>query len=105
MPELYFSWIQLLWHKSKDVLEWVDMVNGGKETQAGPLVDSPLPSNSQFLNVIESVFSGLAKAVITIVTTSHARRGRRQSTAISESGIGTFDRIRNVRETKFGAKS
>lgn len=47
------------------MLEWVDAVNGRKEMQAGPLVElAPLPSNSQFLNVIESVFSGLAKAVI-----------------------------------------
>ena len=62
---LYFSWDSASWHKSKDVLEWVDTVNGGKDSQAGPLVElAPLPSNSQFLNVIESVFSGLAKAVI-----------------------------------------
>ena len=36
------------------------VVNGG-----GPLVETaPLPAGAQFLNVIESVFSGMARAII-----------------------------------------
>ena len=36
-----------------------------KEALAGPIVDlAPLPAGAQFLNVIESVFSGMARAVI-----------------------------------------
>src|ERR1700716_4183056 len=32
---------------------------------AGPIVDlAPLPAGAQFLNVIESVFSGMARAII-----------------------------------------
>jgi hypothetical protein len=32
---------------------------------AGPIIETvPLPSGAQFLNVIESVFSGMARAII-----------------------------------------
>jgi hypothetical protein len=36
-----------------------------KGETAGPVVDlAPLPAGAQFLNVIESVFSGMAPAII-----------------------------------------
>jgi len=36
-----------------------------KGTVAGPVVElAPLPAGAQFLNVIESVFSGMARAII-----------------------------------------
>jgi transposase len=36
---LYFSWDSASWHKSKDVLDWVDRVNSGKEADGGPQVE------------------------------------------------------------------
>jgi hypothetical protein len=45
------------------VAEHNDAINKGDV--AGPLVAlAPLPAGAQFLNVIESVFSGMARAVI-----------------------------------------
>jgi transposase len=64
---IYLSWDAASWHMSKmlytHVAEHNDAVTKG--AVAGPLVDlAPLPSGAQFLNVIESVFSGMARAVI-----------------------------------------
>jgi len=45
----------------------VDAINArrGESVSSGPTVElAPLPSGAQFLNVIESVFSGMARAVI-----------------------------------------
>jgi transposase len=64
---IYLSWDAASWHMSKmlyaRVAEHNDAItNGGV---AGPLVAlAPLPAGAQFLNVIESVFSGMARAVI-----------------------------------------
>src|SRR5947207_13862122 len=45
------------------VVEHNDAVTTGDVV--GPLVDlAPLPAGAQFLNVIESVFSGMARAII-----------------------------------------
>jgi transposase len=64
---IYISWDAASWHISKllhtHVAEHNDAVTRGDV--AGPLVDlAPLPARAQFLNVIESVFSGMARAVI-----------------------------------------
>lgn len=64
---IYISWDAASWHASKKLYTRVDEINS-PEYRAGhkcPLVNlAPLPSRAQFLNVIESVFSGMAKAVI-----------------------------------------
>jgi hypothetical protein len=64
--KLYLSWDAASWHISKRFQQRVDEHNWdviiGK---GGPIVDTaPLPSGAQFLNVIESVFSGMARAII-----------------------------------------
>jgi len=60
---IYFSWDAASWHASKELYRRVDEINKNKES--GPLVKlAPLPSSAQFLNVIESVFSGMARAII-----------------------------------------
>ena len=59
---IYLSWDAASWHISKKLKAKVDEINeqGGK-----PKVKlAPLPACSQFLNIIESVFSGMAKAII-----------------------------------------
>jgi hypothetical protein len=60
---LYFSWDAASWHASKRLYTEVDEINrtAGDHPEV-KLV--PLPCCAQFLNVIESVFSGMARAVI-----------------------------------------
>jgi len=64
---IYFSWDAASWHASKMLYEKVKEVNDPEYRRKynTPFVTlAPLPSSAQFLNVIESVFSGMAKAVI-----------------------------------------
>jgi hypothetical protein len=64
---LYASWDAASWHTSKALCEAVDELNSDeyRARHTTPLVQlMPLPSGAQFLNVIESVFSGMARAII-----------------------------------------
>ncbi|KHE92458.1 MAG: IS630 family transposase [Candidatus Scalindua rubra] len=64
---IFFSWDAASWHASKGLYEKVEEVNSSEyQTKHNtPIVElAPLPSCAQFLNVIESVFSGMAKAII-----------------------------------------
>jgi transposase len=64
---LYFSWDAASWHASKALNEKVKAINlpAYREKTLTPYVElSPLPKSAQFLNVIESVFSGMARAII-----------------------------------------
>jgi transposase len=64
---LYLSWDAASWHASKAFFEEVALVNGEEYRsahQTPSVVLAPLPACGQFLNVIESVFSGMAKAII-----------------------------------------
>lgn len=64
---IYLSWDAASWHMSKMLYAHVAEHNNGvtKGNVAGPLVElAPLPVGAQFLNVIESVFSGMARAII-----------------------------------------
>jgi hypothetical protein len=62
--KLYLSWDAASWHVSKKLFERIDEHNffaGYK----GPTVETaPFPARAQFLNVIESVFSGMSRAII-----------------------------------------
>jgi transposase len=64
--KLYITWDAASWHSSNELLDWLDCFNAETSSIAdGPIIEFiPLPSNSQFLNVIESVFGGMKKAVI-----------------------------------------
>ena len=64
---IYLSWDAASWHASHALYEKVDEVNSSKhrKEQNLPLVKLvPLPAGAQFLNIIESVFSGMARAII-----------------------------------------
>jgi len=64
---IFFSWDSASWHASKKLITKIEEINSPeyKALHATPFVVlAPLPSSAQFLNVIESVFSGLAKAII-----------------------------------------
>jgi transposase len=65
--KLYLSWDAASWHASKRFRARVKEVNARKYrlAQKTPKVALvPLPARAQFLNVIESVFNGLATSVI-----------------------------------------
>jgi transposase len=65
--KIYFSWDAASWHASKALNRRVDEINSGESrtVHRSPIVELvPLPTSAQFLNVIESVFSGMARAVI-----------------------------------------
>ncbi len=64
---MYISWDVASWHASKALQEMVDKINNTEEARSGesPLVKLvPLPASAQFLNVIESVYSGMCRAII-----------------------------------------
>jgi transposase len=62
---IYLSWDAASWHSSKELLDHIDFLNGWAAHDGAPHIEVlPLPAQAQFLNVIESVFSGMARAVI-----------------------------------------
>jgi hypothetical protein len=64
---IYFSWDAASWHASSKLTGRLNEINSDeyRTVQKTPLVTlAPLPSSAQFLNVIESVFSGMARAII-----------------------------------------
>ena len=63
---LYITWDAASWHSSNALVSWLDSFNAqSQEIGDGPTIELvPLPSRSQFLDVIESVFSGMKRAVI-----------------------------------------
>ena len=64
--KLYVTWDAVSWHKSVMLVEWLDAFNTiTRSTGDGPIIELvPLPTSSQFLDVIEAVFSGMKRAVI-----------------------------------------
>ncbi|WP_083841359.1 IS630 family transposase [Bradyrhizobium sp. STM 3843] len=63
--KLYLSWDAASWHVSKRLFERIDAHNASSIGGNGPQIETaPLPARAQFLNVIESIFSGMARAII-----------------------------------------
>ncbi len=63
--KLYLSWDAASWHISKRLHRRVEEHNAAVLGGGVPAVETaPLPSGAQFLNVIESVFSGMARSII-----------------------------------------
>jgi hypothetical protein len=62
---VYLSWDAASWHISKKLFSHLARLNQHAARDGWPiLMTAPLPAGSQFLNVIESVFSGMARAII-----------------------------------------
>jgi hypothetical protein len=62
---VYLSWDAASWHISKKLLAHLKELNKHAEPDGYPVIKTaPLPAGAQFLNVIESVFSGMARAII-----------------------------------------
>lgn len=64
---IYLSWDAAAWHSSRQLKQELKRLNDASyrlENNSPEIRLAPLPVTAQFLNVIESVFSGLAKAVL-----------------------------------------
>ncbi|MDX6456989.1 MAG: hypothetical protein QOE55_686 [Acidobacteriaceae bacterium] len=62
---IYLSWDAASWHVSRKLVEHLKTINREAVRDGYPLVwTAPLPAGAQFLNVIESVFSGMSRAII-----------------------------------------
>jgi hypothetical protein len=64
--KIFISWDTASWHASKALNKKVEEVNSEqyRTKNTTPLVELvPLPTGAQFLNVIESVFSGMSRAI------------------------------------------
>jgi transposase len=62
---IYLSWDAASWHISKNLASYLKSINQRAVGDCRPIAETaPLPACSQFLNVIESVFSGMARAII-----------------------------------------
>jgi transposase len=63
--KLYLSWDAASWHLSKKLSAFIADHNESAQLRNQPILElAPLPASAQFLNVIESVFSGMARAII-----------------------------------------
>jgi DDE superfamily endonuclease len=62
---IYLSWDAASWHTSKRLTEKITAINVMAYVTGSARVELvALPARAQFLNVIESIFSGMARAVI-----------------------------------------
>ena len=65
LDRIYLSWDAASWHVSKKLFDTIKNTNVMADVTGSTHVDvAPLPAGAQFLNVIEAVFSGMARAVI-----------------------------------------
>lgn len=63
--KVYLSWDAASWHISKKLFAHLDELNRQAVEEGFPVLETaPLPAGAQFLNVIESVFSGMARAIL-----------------------------------------
>jgi hypothetical protein len=65
--KLYLSWDAASWHASRKLHQYIGLLNSEAyrlENHTPEIAIAPLPSCAQFLNVIESVFSGMSKSII-----------------------------------------
>jgi transposase len=62
--KIYLSWDAASWHISKKLFERIDKHNVASGFVDPVVETAPLPARAQFLNVIESIFSGMSRAVI-----------------------------------------
>jgi hypothetical protein len=76
---IYLSWDAASWHSSNSLINRINEVNKYKyrKKHTNPIVKiAPLPARSQFLNVIESVFSGMSYSIIQnsdYISVNHAK--------------------------------
>jgi hypothetical protein len=97
---LFFSWDAASWHASKKLYSRITEINSDeyRDTHETPQVTlAPLPRSAQFLNVIESVFSGMARAII--------HNSDYQSTVDCQSAIDRYFSDRNTHFKLFPSRA
>jgi len=97
---LFFSWDAASWHASKKLYSRIKEINSDeyRDTHETPQVTlAPLPRSAQFLNVIESVFSGMARAII--------HNSDYQSTVDCQSAIDRYFSDRNTHFKLFPSRA
>jgi hypothetical protein len=63
--KIYLSWDAASWHVAKRLNQNIQEHNAAVANGRAVVVETaPLPAGAQFLNVIESVFSGMSRAII-----------------------------------------
>lgn len=62
---IYITWDAAPWHRSRGLFDFIRVHNRDAARGTTPEIRVvPLPARAQFLNVIESVFSGMARAIV-----------------------------------------
>jgi hypothetical protein len=105
--KLYLSWDGASWHSSKELNIFLDSINHEayrKKYQTPIIALAPLPASAQFLNVIESVFSGLAKSVIHNSNDESLEDCKEAISQYFTSRNQYFFYIHKKREKKYGEK-
>ena len=63
--KLYLSWDAASWHMSRELNRRIKRHNDHAANHGDVIVETaPLPSGAQFLNVVESIFSGMSRAIL-----------------------------------------
>ncbi len=103
--KLYLSWDAASWHVSKKLFQCIDKHNfvaGYK----GPTVETaPLPARAQFLNVIESIFSGMSRAIIYNSNYQSVDEAKIAIDPTSLSAMLTSENIHGAPARRFGARN
>ena len=86
LSKIYLSWDAASWHVSKKLNEHIEVNNERGVTQVEV---APLPAGAQFLNVIEAVFSGMARTVL--------HNSNYKSVAAAKTAINRYFDERNQR--------
>ena len=105
---IYLSWDAASWHASKAFVDKVEAINAQqvKPASHAPRVElAPLPSGAEFLNVIESVFSGMARAVIHNSDYEYVSECKRAIDRIFVSGTLPLQRTRAALGTSSGERN
>lgn len=98
---LYLSWDSAPWHRSERVIGHLAAINETAHLGSGPrIVILPLPTSAQFLNVIESVFSGMARAVL-----HNSDYASVEEATAAVSGTENSSRIHGRRARRSGGRS
>jgi len=85
---IYLSWDAASWHVSRKLKAHLEKLNRTAADEYPILEIAPLPAGAQFLNIIESVFSGMARAII--------HNSDYPSTEATRSAIDQYFQARNV---------
>ena len=103
---MYLSWDAASWHISKGLYKRVEEHNAAIVSGNGPTVETaPLPAGAQFLNVIESVFSGMARSIIHNSDYKTLDDAKAAIDRTSPTGMRTSRCIPRKPGRRFGARS